>query len=73
MHGTVHKVTFQRKHTLAAGCILPFGRLQTKEDIVRQVLGQPLWGCIALSAVKASGVLPFYGFVANDDNYKEEH
>lgn len=40
---------------------------------MRQALGQPLWGCIALSTVKASGALPFYGFVANDDNYKEEH
>lgn len=40
---------------------------------MRQVLGQPLWGCITLRTVKASGVLPFYGFVANDDNYKEEH
>lgn len=40
---------------------------------MRQVLGQPLWGYIAPSTVKTSGVLPFYGFVANDDNYKEEH
>lgn len=71
---TTHHHQTKPKHWAldASVCILPLGRLWRKQGVSKD-LGQSLWVCITQNILKASVVLPFYGFVANDDNYKEEH